>query len=75
MAFAGGTNGTTDNNWLEGRTYIRWDDPGVEKKPDGEDEDIQAVADMINGAQRAVHKQHKYAYSGKMSLRFKVTIF
>jgi hypothetical protein len=33
--------------------YIKWDAPGVEKIPQGEAEDIQAVAAMINKIQKA----------------------
>lgn len=49
----------------ENRNYIRWDDPRVEQKPEGEDEDIKAVAEMINDIQRAQYNMHRHCYSGK----------
>lgn len=45
--------------------YIRWDAPGVEKVPPGESEDIQAVADMINGMQKAQFNNHRHMYGGR----------
>jgi hypothetical protein len=50
---------------MAGKDYIKWDDPSVEKKPDGEDEDIQAVADMINAIQKAQYNSHRHCYSGE----------
>ncbi|TKA52456.1 hypothetical protein B0A49_11025, partial [Cryomyces minteri] len=49
---------------LEGRNYIRWDSKGVENVPEGEQEDIQAVADMINDIQKAQYNSHRHCYSG-----------
>ncbi|RFU25050.1 hypothetical protein B7463_g11282, partial [Scytalidium lignicola] len=49
---------------LEKRNYIRWDDPRVEKKPEGEDEDVKAVAEMINKIQRIQYNMHRHCYSG-----------
>ena len=47
------------------RDYIRWDAEGVEKIPPNEDEDIQAVADMINAIQKAQWNNHRHCYTGK----------
>ncbi|KAK5151734.1 hypothetical protein LTR16_012648, partial [Cryomyces antarcticus] len=49
---------------LEGRNYIRWDSKGVESIPEGEQEDIQAVADMINDIQKAQYNSYRHCYSG-----------
>lgn len=49
---------------LASRNYIRWDDPNVEKKQDGEDEDIRAVAEQINAIQKAQYNSHRHCYSG-----------
>jgi hypothetical protein len=49
---------------LEDRSYVRWDDPRVQEKPEGEDEDIQAVAQMINEAQRAQYNSHRHCFGG-----------
>lgn len=51
-------------NGVASRNYIRWDTPGVEKIPEGEAEDIQAVADMINVMQRAQFNKHRHMYGG-----------
>ncbi|MCJ1225444.1 hypothetical protein MMC12_002093 [Toensbergia leucococca] len=49
---------------LSDRKYILWDTEGVEKIPPNEAEDIQAVADMINVAQKAQYNNHRHAYGG-----------
>ncbi|KAI9815043.1 MAG: hypothetical protein M1827_002886 [Pycnora praestabilis] len=49
---------------LENRKYIRWDTKGVESIPEGEAEDIQAVADMINAAQRGQFNRGRHAFGG-----------
>ena len=62
--------GAEDEKKMEGRSYIRWDDSGVEKKSPGEDEDIQTVADMINAIQKAQYNNHRHCYSGKYASRY-----
>ena len=52
-----------DTSRLEDRKYIRYDS-GVEKVPAGEEEDIQAVADMINKIQKVHWNMHRHCYSG-----------
>lgn len=49
---------------LADRNYIRWDAEGVEKIPENEEDDIKAVADMINTIQRAQWNSHRHCYSG-----------
>ena len=49
---------------LADRKYIRWQDEGVEKIPPNEQEDIQAVADMINAIQKAQWNSHRHCFSG-----------
>ncbi|KAF4550004.1 Hypothetical protein D9617_19g103090 [Elsinoe fawcettii] len=49
---------------LADRKYIRWDTPGVEKVPSGEEEHIQAVADQINLIQRTHYNKTRHAYGG-----------
>lgn len=49
---------------LSNRNYIRWDNEGVEKIPDGEEEDINAVAEQINAIQKAQWNMHRHCYSG-----------
>lgn len=56
---------SADPNDLSDRNYIRWDAEGVEYIPEGEEEDIQAVADQINAIQRAQWNVHRHAFSGK----------
>ncbi|MCJ1369450.1 hypothetical protein MMC20_000661 [Loxospora ochrophaea] len=57
-------NGVAHNSTsLEDRNYIRYE-PGVEKIPPNEAEDIQAVADMINAIQKAQYNKHRHAYGG-----------
>lgn len=46
------------------RPYIKFS-PSIEKKPPGEDEDIQAVADQINTIQKAQFNLHRHCYSGE----------
>jgi hypothetical protein len=49
---------------LSGRQYIRWNAEGVEKIPDGEEDDINAVAEQINQIQKAQWNVHRHCYSG-----------
>ena len=52
---------------LADRKYVRWQDEGVEKIPPNEQEDIQAVADMINAIQKAQWNSHRHCFSGMES--------
>ena len=52
---------------LSKRHYIHWDAPGVEKKPENEDADIQAVADLINKMQKAQYNMHRHCFTGASS--------
>lgn len=52
---------------MANRKYIHWQDPGVEKIPPNEAEDIQAVADQINAIQKAQWNMHRHCYSGTVS--------
>ena len=66
------SNNSDDQQKLASRNYLKWDDPSVEKKAEGEDEDIQAVADQINAIQKAQYNSHRHCYSGahmKVTLR------
>ncbi|KAK5282297.1 hypothetical protein LTR40_003497, partial [Exophiala xenobiotica] len=54
------SNHAEDQSKLEGRDYIRWDDSRVQSKPEGEDEDIKAVAEMINAIQKAQYNSHRH---------------
>ncbi|KAL8957975.1 MAG: hypothetical protein Q9193_004879, partial [Seirophora villosa] len=56
--------GVDDEAKLAGRNYIRWDAEGVEKIPENEEDDIKAVADMINTIQKAQWNSHRHCYSG-----------
>ncbi|KAL8635349.1 MAG: hypothetical protein Q9228_007148 [Teloschistes exilis] len=56
--------GVDDEAMLADRNYIRWDAEGVEKIPEGEEEDIKAVAEMINAIQKAQWNSHRHCYSG-----------
>jgi hypothetical protein len=58
------SNKSEDQHKLASRNYIRWDDPNVEKKQEGEDEDIRAVAEQINAIQKAQYNSHRHCYSG-----------
>ncbi|KAF1990929.1 heme-dependent catalase [Aulographum hederae CBS 113979] len=49
---------------LATRNYIRWDAQGVEKILEGEEKDIQAVADMINAGQRAQFNKNRHVFGG-----------
>ena len=53
---------------MANRKYIHWQDPGVEKIPPNEAEDIQAVADQINAIQKAQWNMHRHCYSGTTSI-------
>ena len=55
-----------DTKSLEDRNYIRFDS-GVEKVPENEAEDIQAVADQINAIQLATWNKTRHCFSGKYS--------
>lgn len=57
------TNGTTLAD-LSKRDYVRWNAEGVEKIPQGEKEDIDAVAEQINCIQKAQWNMHRHCYSG-----------
>lgn len=60
-----GSNGASQpSSDLSSRKYIRWDDSRVEKIPEGEAEDIQAVADLINKSQAAMFNQHRHCFGG-----------
>jgi hypothetical protein len=48
---------------LANRKYIRFDS-GVEHIPPNEEEDIKAVAEMINNIQKAQWNMHRHCYSG-----------
>ena len=58
------SNHSAEQKKLASRNYIKWDDPSVEKKAEGEDEDIQAVAEQINAIQKAQYNSHRHCYSG-----------
>lgn len=53
-----------DEAKLADRKYIRWDAEGVEKIPEDEEEDIKAVAEMINAIQKAQWNSHRHCYTG-----------
>lgn len=59
----GHTNGVTLDD-LAKRNYIRWDDKGVEHKPDDEDEDINEVVKQINTIQKVHWNMHRHCFSG-----------
>lgn len=48
---------------MENRAYIKYS-PDLEKIPDGEAEDIQAVAKQLNDIQRAQYNVHRHCFSG-----------
>ncbi|KAL8643846.1 MAG: hypothetical protein Q9226_008083 [Calogaya cf. arnoldii] len=56
--------GVDDEAKLANRNYIRWDTQGVEKIVEKEEEDIKAVADMINAIQKAQFNNHRHCFSG-----------
>lgn len=49
---------------LAKRQYLRWDSPGVEVIPPGEEDDIKAVAEQINTQQRQQFDNHRHVYTG-----------
>ncbi|PIA92542.1 hypothetical protein CB0940_05119 [Cercospora beticola] len=49
---------------MSGRSYLRWDAPGVEDPPPGEQADIEAVAEQINKQQRQQFDHHRHVYTG-----------
>jgi hypothetical protein len=51
------TNGVNTSN------YIWWNAEGIEKIPPTKKEDIQAVADMINMAQKTHYNATRHMYS------------
>ena len=58
---------------LANRPYIKFSSD-VETKPPNEDEDIQAVADMINVIQKAQFNMHRHCYSGEFALQKSIII-
>jgi hypothetical protein len=58
------SNNSENQEKLARRNYIKWGDPNLEKIPEGEAEDIQAVAEQINAIQRAQYNCHRHCYSG-----------
>ncbi|MCJ1325949.1 hypothetical protein MMC10_002612 [Thelotrema lepadinum] len=56
-------NGSMSPSDLVDRKYIRYDS-GVEEIPPNESEDIQAVAEMINHAQKAMFNKTRHGYTG-----------
>ena len=56
-------SGALSSGDLASRNYIRFNS-GVEKVPPGEAEDIQAVADLINEAQRRMWNSTRHCYGG-----------
>ena len=62
------SNKGEDQVAMANRTYIHWQDDGVEKVPPNEKEDIQAVADMINAMQKAQYNTHRHCYTGGREL-------
>ena len=51
---------------LADRPYIKYT-PDIEKKQPNEDEDIQAIAGMINVIQKAQWNMHRHCYSGELA--------
>ncbi|GKT43471.1 uncharacterized protein ColSpa_03652 [Colletotrichum spaethianum] len=47
---------------LSERNYVRWDIEGVERVPQNEAEDIQAVANLINEQQRRTWNKTRHGY-------------
>lgn len=58
------SNNEEDQNAMASRKYIHWQDEGVENIPPNEEEDIQAVADMINAMQKTQFNSHRHCYTG-----------
>lgn len=48
---------------MASRPYIKYK-PDIEKIPEREAEDVQAVADMVNVIQKAQYNQHRHCYTG-----------
>jgi hypothetical protein len=70
------SNNSENQEELSRRNYIKWGDPNVEKIPEGEAEDIQAVVEQINAIQEAQYNCHRHCYSGmdeKLVSRCRVT--
>ncbi len=61
------SNKADDQQAMANRKYIHWQAEGVEKIPENEAEDIQTVAEMINGMQKAQYNQHRHCYTGMTS--------
>lgn len=58
------SNHAESQHKLVDRNYVRYEGPGVQYKPEGEDEDIKAVVDMINEIQKAQWNSHRHCYTG-----------
>lgn len=58
------SNKSENQGEMADRNYIHWQAEGVEKIPPNEQEDIQAVADMINAIQKAQWNSHRHCFSG-----------
>lgn len=48
---------------MENHSYIKYS-PNLEKIPDGEADDINAVAEQLNDIQKAQYNVHRHCYSG-----------
>lgn len=46
------------------RQYLAWNTAGVEDVPADEEQDIAAVADLVNTAQKTAFDQHRHVYTG-----------
>ena len=62
-----------DEDALASRNYIKWDDPSVEQIPEGEEEDIKAVADQINAIQKAQYNVHRHCYTGMQAVEIEIS--
>lgn len=49
---------------LSSRSYIRWDEKGVEAIPANEAKDIQSIVDKINETQRRFYEQNGHCFGG-----------
>ncbi|KAL2405017.1 hypothetical protein ABEF95_001280 [Exophiala dermatitidis] len=58
------SNNVESQQKLEDRHYIRYDDTGVISRPEGEKEDIEVVAAMVNEIQKAQWNSHRHCYTG-----------
>lgn len=48
---------------LSNRKYMRWDTPGIEEVPPGEEDDINAVAEQMNKLQEQQFDNHRHVYT------------